>query len=157
MICFPSFTGMFERALPWPPTVVTTCFWLLVTRQLHGWSRLWSLSATFEQNLTGLCYLPEQCWHLTKALPLALSNHRSIFSNWQGFQGSGDIFTVWFWQHFAWQWQALVRFWQIILFWQAASHPPSPTSPISWQPSADKCRGKHVNVPTDIEMASFID
>ena len=23
--------------------------------------------------------------------------------------------------------------------------------------SADKCRGKHVNVPTDIEMASFID
>ena len=83
MICFPSFTGMFEPALHWRPTVVTTCFWLLVTWQLHGWSRLWSLSATFEQNLTGLCYLPEQCWHFTKALPLALSNHRSISLNWQ--------------------------------------------------------------------------
>ena len=33
------------------------------------------------------------------------------------------------------------------------SHPPD----ISWQPCADKCQRKHVNVHTDIEMASFID
>ena len=39
----------------------------------------------------------------------------------------------------------------------ASSHPPPAHLPDILTPSADKCRGKHVNVPTDIEMASFID